>query len=199
MLSDLLVEAGAHLEIAGAALAIATAVGVPLALLTAKTRFVRAATLGGVGIARGLPTIAVLALLLPWLGVGRLPAVLALALLALPPIAISVDAGMRSLTPAQREVADALGLAARTRFLRVEVPATAPLALAGVRTAGVECIASATLATFIGGGGLGDGIVRGLQTGNETLLLATAATVAALAFAVDALLSLLVRSAEART
>ena len=199
MLSDLLVEAGAHLEIAGAALAIATAVGVPLALLTAKTRFVRAATLGGVGIARGLPTIAVLALLLPWLGVGRLPAVLALALLALPPIAISVDAGMRSLTPAQREVADALGLAARTRFLRVEVPATAPLALAGLRTAGVECIASATLATFIGGGGLGDGIVRGLQTGNETLLLATAATVAALAFAVDALISLLVRSAEART
>ena len=199
MLSDLLVEAGAHLEIAGAALAIATLVGVPLALLTAKTRFVRAATLGGVGIARGLPTIAVLALLLPWLGVGRLPAVLALALLALPPIAISVDAGMRSLSPAQREVADALGLAARTRFLRVEVPATAPLALAGLRTAGVECIASATLATFIGGGGLGDGIVRGLQTGNETLLLATAATVAALAFAVDALLSLLVRSAEART
>ena len=199
MLSDLLVEAGTHLEIAGAALAIATLVGVPLALLTAKTRFVRAATLGGVGIARSLPTIAVLALLLPWLGVGRLPAVLALALLALPPIAISVDAGMRALTPAQREVADALGLAARTRFLRVEVPATAPLALAGLRTAGVECIASATLATFIGGGGLGDGIVRGLQTGNETLLLATAATVAALAFAVDALLSLLVRSAEART
>ncbi len=199
MLSDLLVEAGAHLEIAGAALAIATAVGVPLALLTAKTRFARAATLGGVGIARSLPTIAVLALLLPWLGVGRLPAVLALALLALPPIAISVDAGMRSLSPAQREVADALGLAARTRFLRVEVPATAPLALAGLRTAGVECIASATLATFIGGGGLGDGIVRGLQTGNEALLLAAAATVAALAFAVDALLSLLVRSAEART
>ncbi len=199
MLSDLLVEAGAHLEIAGAALAIATAVGVPLALLTAKTRFARAATLGGVGIARSLPTIAVLALLLPWLGVGRLPAVLALALLALPPIAISVDAGMRSLSPAQREVADALGLAARTRFLRVEVPATAPFALAGLRTAGVECIASATLATFIGGGGLGDGIVRGLQTGNEALLLAAAATVAALAFAVDALLSLLVRSAEART
>lgn len=199
MLSDLLVEAGAHLEIAGAALAIATAVGVPLALLTAKTRFVRAATLGGVGIARSLPTIAVLALLLPWLGVGRLPAVLALAMLALPPIAISVDAGLRSLTPAQREVADALGLAARTRFLRVEVPATAPLALAGLRTAGVECVASATLATFIGGGGLGDGIVRGLQTGDETLLLATAATVAALAFAVDALLSLLVRSVEART
>ncbi len=199
MLSDLLVEAGAHLEIAGAALAIATAVGVPLALLTAKTRFVRAATLGGVGIARSLPTIAVLALLLPWLGVGRLPAVLALAMLALPPIAISVDAGLRSLTPAQREVADALGLAARTRFLRVEVPATAPLALAGLRTAGVECVASATLATFIGGGGLGDGIVRGLQTGDETLLLATAATVAALAFAVDALLSLVVRSVEART
>uniref|UniRef100_E6Q329 Glycine betaine/carnitine/choline/choline sulfate ABC transporter (Permease) n=1 Tax=mine drainage metagenome TaxID=410659 RepID=E6Q329_9ZZZZ len=199
MLSDLLAEAGTHLEIAGAALAIATAVGVPLALLTAKTRFVRAATLGGVGIARSLPTIAVLALLLPWLGVGRLPAILALALLALPPIAISVDAGMRSLSTAQSEVADALGLGARTRFLRVELPATTPLALAGLRTAGVECIASATLATFIGGGGLGDGIVRGLQTGNETLLLLTAGTVAALAFAVDALLSLLVRSAEAGT
>jgi len=198
MLSDLLAEAGTHLEIAGAALAIATAVGMPLALLTAKTRFVRAATLGGVGIARSLPTIAVLALLLPWLGVGRLPAILALALLALPPIAISVDAGMRSLSAAQRDVADALGLGARTRFLRVEFPATTPLALAGLRTAGVECIASATLATFIGGGGLGDGIVRGLQTGNQTLLLVTAATVAALAFAVDALLSLLARSAEMR-
>ena len=197
MLTDLLAETGTHLEIAGAALAIAVVVGVPLALLTAKTRFVRTATLGGVGIARSLPTIAVLALLLPWLGVGRLPAIVALALLALPPIAISVDAGMRSLPAAQRELADALGLGARTRFLRIEIPATAPLALAGLRTAGVECIASATLATFIGGGGLGDGIVRGLQTGNETLLLLTAATVATLAISVDALLSLALRSVEA--
>ncbi|HUY11545.1 MAG TPA: ABC transporter permease subunit [Candidatus Dormibacteraeota bacterium] len=196
MLSNLLHETVTHLVLAGSALLLAVLLGAPIAIATAKTRLVRSLTLGGVGVARSLPTIAILALLLPWLGVGRIPAIVALALLALPPIVVSIDAGLRALPAAASEIADSLGIAPRTRFLRLEIPVAVPFALAGIRTASVECIASATLATFVGGGGLGDSIVRGLQTGNDTLLVAASALVAALAFGGDALLGLALRATE---
>jgi osmoprotectant transport system permease protein len=82
-------------------------------------------------------------------------------------------------------------------FARVVIPLALPVAFAGVRTAATETIASATLATFIGGGGLGDDIVRGLQTGDTTALLGGALTVAALALAVELLLGRVGRRIEA--
>jgi len=128
-------------------------------------------------------------LLLPIVGVGAAPALIALGLLAVAPIVINVDLALRGVPDAVLDAATGLGMSARERFWRVSVPLALPLALAGVRTASVEVIASATLATFIGGGGLGDDIVRALQTNDTQLLLAACAVVAAMAFAAEFLLA----------
>jgi osmoprotectant transport system permease protein len=132
-------------------------------------------------------------LLLPWLGVGTTPAIVALALLAIPPIVISVDLGIRGVSPAALDAAAGMGMTSMQCFGRVVVPLAMPVSFVGLRTATTETIASATLATFIGAGGLGDEIVRGLQTDDAGLLFIGAALVAALALGADLLLSALSR------
>jgi osmoprotectant transport system permease protein len=197
MWTDLAVHAGQHVALAAAALAIALAAGVPLGIAAATSAPLRNPALMLAGIGRTLPSLAVLTLLLPFMGVGAAPAVVALALLATPPIVIAVDVGIRGVPPPVLDAAAGVGMTPVEAFARVVVPLALPVAFAGVRTAATETIASATLATFIGGGGLGDDIVRGLQTGDTTALLGGALTVAALALAVELLLGRVGRRIEA--
>jgi osmoprotectant transport system permease protein len=151
------------------------------------------------GVGRTLPSIAVLMLLLPLLGVGPVPAIAALALLAIPPIAINVDLAIRGVPAAALDAADGMGMTAAQRFARVVVPLALPVSFAGVRTAATETIASATLATFIGAGGLGDEIVRGLQTNDPRILFAGALAVALLALCTELVLSGAGRLLEVRS
>lgn len=185
MWAALTTDAGRHVALACAALTCAALVGIPLGLLAGTSPAWRAPILAGAAFGRTLPSIALLALLIPFLGVGVVPAVIALALLALPPIVINVDLGIRSVPRDALDAALGLGMNARERFTLVTIPSALPIALAGMRTATVEVIGSATLATFIGAGGLGDDIVRGLQTGDDTLLLIASIVVAALAFGAE--------------
>ncbi len=141
--------------------------------------------LGVAALGRTIPSIALLMLLLPILGVGVAPAIVALVLLALPPIVVNVDLALRGVSPAAVDAAKGLGMTEWQRFWRVSVPLAMPVALSGVRTASVEVIGSASLATFIGAGGLGDDIVRALQTSDSMLLFASTATVALIAFAAE--------------
>ena len=187
-----------HVALCALALSTALAIGVPFGIAAATVSLARGPVLALAGVGRTLPSIAVLTLLLPWLGVGTLPAVVALALLAIPPIVVNVDLGIRSVPDAVLDAATGLGMTPRERFWRVTVPLALPIAVSGLRTATVEIVASATLATFIGAGGLGDDIVRALQTDNTSLLLAAAASVAALAFAAEFVLSRLGALTEAR-
>jgi osmoprotectant transport system permease protein len=198
MMHDLAAHAMQHLILAGTALAAALLLGAPMGALCARSGLLRGPLLAAAGIGRTIPSLAVLALMLPLLGVGVPPAIVALALLAIPPILVNVDLGIRAVPAAALDAATGLGMTARQRFARVVAPLALPVALSGVRTAATETIASATLATFIGAGGLGDDIVRGLQTGNDPLLFAAAATVAMLALAVEAGLGTLVSAMEAR-
>jgi osmoprotectant transport system permease protein len=179
-----------HLVLAFSALALALSVGIPLGILAAESAALRNAVLATAGIGRTLPSLAVLMLLLPWLGVGATPAIVALALLAVPPIVISVDLGIRGVPPPTLDAAAGMGMTPTQRFARVVVPFALPISVTGLRTAATETIASATLATFIGAGGLGDEIVRGLQTDDPALLFTAAAVVAALALGADVALSL---------
>ncbi len=188
-----------HLALAVSALALALSVGVPLGALAAESAALRSAVLATAGIGRTLPSLAVLMLLLPWLGVGARPAVVALALLAIPPLVISVDLAIRGVPLAALDAATGMGMTASQRFARVVVPFALPITFTGLRTATTETIASATLATFVGAGGLGDEIVRGLQTDDPGLLFAAAAVVAALALAADLALSVAVRLLAVRT
>ncbi len=197
MWPDLLAHTLQHVKLALAALAVAAALGLPLGVLAATQPRVRGLLLSLTGVGRTLPSIAVLMLLLPVLGVGTAPAVAALALLAIPPIAINADVAIRGVPLAVLEAAGGLGMTATQRFARVVAPLAAPVAFAGIRTAATETIASATLATFVGAGGLGDDIVRGLQTGNPAPLYAGAVTVALLALAVELLGARIGRALEA--
>jgi osmoprotectant transport system permease protein len=143
---DFLLHVRDHLILAGSALAAALAIAVPAGAAFARTRGPRDAWLAAIGTARVVPSLAVLALMLPLIGIGFAPAFVALTLLAIPPIAINVDAGLRSVSPALREAARGLGMSERQIRNRVDWPLAMPVAFAGIRTATVEVIASASAA-----------------------------------------------------
>lgn len=188
MSADFIAHLGTHVALAGSALLIAAAIGIPLAGAAADhplPRGVLAALAGGF---RVVPSLAILTLALPLLGLGFRPALLALVVLALPPVVVNTDAGLRSVPRATLEAARGTGMTERQIGVRVRWPLALPVVAVGVRTAAVEVIASATLAAFIGGGGLGDYIVGGLQTSNAGELVLGAASVALLALAADAAL-----------
>jgi len=182
---SILGHAARHAELALGALALACLIGAPLGTWAASSRGARAPIVAVAALGRTIPSIALLMLLLPVFGIGSLPAVVALTALAVAPIVINVDLGLRGVPASAIDAATGLGMNARDRFWRVRAPLALPLVIAGVRTAGVEVVASATLATFIGAGGLGDDIVRALQTNDTTLLVAACAVVAAMAFAFE--------------
>lgn len=184
---------GTHIGLSLSALAAAVIVGVPVAGFAAGRPLARALTLFGAGALRVVPSIAVLTLTLPYLGLGFRPALLALVALGLPPIVINTELGLRAAAPAAIDAARGMGMTARQVRRRVEWPLAIPLVFAGFRTAAVEVVASATLASFIGGGGLGDFIVDGLATDDVGELLLGACSVALLALAVDAALGTLAR------
>lgn len=173
-----------HVGLSLTALGVACAICIPLGIWT--SRHPAGSTVIGVMTAlRSVPSLAVLALMLPVLGLGPKPALVALTLLAIPPILINTDVGYRSVDRAAIEAAVGMGMLPAQVLRRVETPLAAPVMLAGVRTAAVEVIASATLAAFIGGGGLGDLIIAGLQNDDVGELLAGALCVALLALVAE--------------
>ena len=196
---DLALHVRDHLTLSFAAIVIAIALGVPFGGIIARARRSRDVALATVNVARVLPSLAVLALAQPFLGIGFRPALLALVFLAIPPIAINTDVALRGVPAATIEAARGIGMTERQVRARVAWPLAIPIVFAGVRTAAVEVIASATLAAFIGGGGLGEYILNGLAGGDNGQLFEGATSVAVLALAAQAILSLVERRLAART
>jgi osmoprotectant transport system permease protein len=182
-----------HLQLSFAALAIAIILCVPLGILTSRFGTTARLIINAIGIARVIPSVAVLIVLLPILGVGFTPSLVALAFLAFPPVLINTDAGMRGVDAATREAARGMGMNWFQSLWQVEIPLALPVIVGGIRTATVEVIASATLAAFIGGGGLGDFITQGLSGSDNRVLLVGAVPVALLAILAEILLATLQR------
>jgi osmoprotectant transport system permease protein len=182
-----------HLQIAGIALVIGLIVCVPLGVLTSRSRLAATTIINGFNAIRVVPSIAILFMMLPLTGLSSLSAVIALTILALPPILINTDAAFRAIDPAVREAATGMGMSAAQTLRRVEFPLALPVLIAGVRIAAVEVIASATLAAFVGGGGLGDFIVLGFALNNPSRLLVGAIPVALLALLAEVGMGLLGR------
>ena len=185
---DLLIHVRDHLLLAGAALAAPLALAVRIGAALARAGLARSAWLSAIGTARVIPSLAVLALMLPLIGIGFAPAFVALTLLAIPPIAINTDLGLRGVPVAMREAARGLGMSERQIRMRVDWPLALPVVFSGVRIATVEVIASASLAGFIGGGGLGEYIINALAANQMGQLLEGAGSVAVLALLADAIL-----------
>ncbi|HYP40531.1 MAG TPA: ABC transporter permease [Chloroflexia bacterium] len=187
--SDFLRAVGVHLQLSGLALLVAVLVGVPLGIWISKYDVVARLVINVVGIVRVVPSIAVLFLLLPSQGIGFRPAAIALTLLAIPPLLINTAAGLRGVDPAISEAGRGMGMSYWRLLGKVQLPLALPVILAGLRIAAVEVIASAALATLIGGGGLGDFIAAGLTLSRNEILLVGAIPIALIALAAEITLS----------
>lgn len=184
---------GRHLWLVALALGAAAIAAIPLGLLLERARRVAGPALGGLGILQTIPSIALLAFMVPLLGIGVVPALVALWLYALYPIARGTYTGVRDADPAAVEAAEALGMTPAQRLIQVRLPLAAPVIMAGVRTAAVITVGAATLAAFIGAGGLGEPIVTGLGLADTRMVLSGALPAAALAVLVDGALALVER------
>lgn len=182
-----------HLWLVAIGMIVAVLVAIPLGLALERARRAEGATFALLGILQTIPSIALLAFLVPLVGVGVVPALIALWLYALYPIARGTYTGVRDADPAAVEAAEALGMTPTQRLLRVRLPLAAPVIMAGVRTAAVITVGAATLAAFIGAGGLGEPIVTGLALANANMILSGALPAAALALLVDGVLLLIER------
>jgi osmoprotectant transport system permease protein len=182
----ILTRLGEHLTLVGISLGLSLLVAVPLGVLAARRRRVGQAVLAVVGVVQTIPSLALLVLMIPLLGIGTRPAIAALFLYGLLPIVRNTHAGLVGIAPDLRESADALGLPPLFRLLRVELPLAAPSILAGVKTSAVIAVGTATLGALVGAGGFGQPILTGIRLADTGLLLEGALPSAALALGVEA-------------
>ncbi len=193
LLNQLWRNTARHLELTLVALGLAVVFGVGLAVLLHRHGASADGFLHFTGLVQTIPSIALLALLIPLFGVGRTPAVIALFLYALLPIGRSTITGLRAIPPAWRQVAAAMAMTRAQELRYVLLPLAMPHVLAGIRTAAVISIGTATLAAFIGAGGLGDPIVTGLALNDASLILQGAVPAACLAILTELLFEWLER------
>src|ERR671916_1210613 len=183
-----------HIVLSVTALLIAIAIALPVALMIRNTRVGAAIAINIGNIGRAVPSLAILALALPLFGIGFGSALVALTALAIPPILINASTGLREVDKGVIDAARGMGLSGGQILARIQLPIAAPVIFAGIRTSAVQTVASATLATFIGGGGLGDLIVEGFQRRGPEILLAGAFSVALLAITTEIGFGLLERA-----
>lgn len=187
-----------HLALSGAGLALGVLIAVPLGLALERRRRLAEPVIRAVGITQTIPSLALLAFAIPLLGVGRLPAIAALWVYAIFPILRNTYTGVRDADPRAVEAATALGMTPRQVLGRVRLPLAAPVVMAGIRTAAVLTVGTATLAAFIGAGGLGEPIVTGLQLADTRRILSGAIPAALLAILVDLVLATVERLVRPR-
>ncbi len=185
-----------HLRLVAVALGISLIVCVPLGMWTARSRWAADTVINFFNALRVVPSLAVLFLAIPYFGLSFTSAAIALTLLALPPILINTDAAYRTIDGAIREAARGMGMTAQQILWRVETPLALPVIVTGLRTATTEVIASATLAAFIGSGGLGLYVVRGFALFDISILLVGAIPVALLTLVAELALGTLHRVLE---
>jgi osmoprotectant transport system permease protein len=181
-----------HVGLVFAALAASCAIGIPLGLLAARRRSTAPFVFGVTGVIQTIPSLALLAFLIPLTGrIGVVPAFIALTLYALLPIVRNTQVGLAQIPRGMIEAAKSLGLRPATIMREIELPLAMPTLLAGIKTSAVVNVGTATIAAFIGAGGFGERIVTGLALNDQTMLLAGAIPVAVLALAIQGAFELL--------
>ena len=182
-----------HLEITFISLLAAIMIAVPLGILIYLFSAISKPVLYIAGLLQTIPSIALLAFMIPLFGIGLLPAIVALFLYGLLPILRNTAIGLFSVDPLLKKVATGMGLTAWQRLRYVEIPLAMPTIFAGIKTAAVINVGTATLAAFIGAGGLGEFIVTGLALNDTGLILKGAIPAALLAIIIEFLFELIER------
>lgn len=175
----------AHVGLVGAALGIALVLALPLGVLASRHAGLRGVLLGTASVLYSIPTLALFALLLPVLGLGFWPALVALVTYAVPVLLRALVTGLAGVPPAVLDAAAGMGLTRRQRLFQVELPLALPALLGGLRIAGVTLVSAATVGAYINAGGLGTLILTGLDQGHVEKVLVGAGLTAALALLLD--------------
>jgi osmoprotectant transport system permease protein len=193
-----------HIRLSVAPVVAALVIALPAGLYIGHARRFEFTTVSIANLGRALPSFAILALALPLsirfgLGLGFWPTFAALFLLSLPPILVNTYIGVKGVDPDVLEAARGMGLSGTQILKDIEVPLAAPLIVAGVRTAVVQSVATATLAALVGGGGLGDYIRLGFRANRDEVLIGGAILVALLALATELGMVLVQKAAQPKT
>jgi osmoprotectant transport system permease protein len=186
---------GEHLRLTAIALALALAIAVPLGLLVARVRWLQGPVLGVLGVIYTIPSLSLFVLLIPLVGLGTVPAIIALVAYAQLVLVRNIVVGLTGIDPAIVEAARGMGMNGWQRFTRVELPLALPLLLAGTRLATLSIIGIGTIAAFINAGGLGKLLFEGVSTGNRDKIVAGAVAVSVLAIGANLVLRFLERRA----
>jgi osmoprotectant transport system permease protein len=184
----------AYLQICAFSIVIAIVIGVGLGVAVSRSAVLAFAAVNISGFLRAIPVIAFLIAALPYLGVGFEPTVIALIILGIPPILLNTYTGIRGIDPAIIDAARGMGMTRMQIISRIQTPLVLPIIAAGIRTAAVQIVATATLAAIIGAGGYGEYIIDGVNRLDNTAILAGAIPVAILAILVEVLLGWLQRA-----
>jgi len=174
-----------HLALSVTALVAALALALPLAIVLVRWDRAAGPVIASVNVLRTIPSLALLAAALPLVGTGFLPSVIALTLYGLPAILINAHTALREVDPDVVEAGQGQGMTDRQVMRHIRIPLGLPVIFAGIRTAAVQIVSAATLAAFIGGGGLGELITAGMGTLNIAELMLGGLAVAALAMVTE--------------
>lgn len=196
---DLLEKVGEHFFIAMAALLAGVLVAVPIGILLTRTPRLAKITVSIVSVLQTIPSLALLAIMVPLFGVGKVPAIIALFIYSLLPILRNTFSGMDSVDKGVLDAAKGMGLKSAEIIRRVQLPLASPVIMAGIRLSGVYVVAWATLASYIGAGGLGDYIFTGLNNFNQDFIIWGTVPVTLLALLTDAILRSLEKKVRPRT
>jgi osmoprotectant transport system permease protein len=172
---------GQHIEISAIAAVITILIAIPLAVVLLDHRRGGEFVLQVASVIQTIPSLAILGLLIPFVGIGTVPAIIALVLYAIMPVFSNTYSGLTNIDPLLLEAADAMGVSKRYKLFRIQIPLAMPMILSGIRIGVVMIIGTATLAALIGGGGLGTYILLGIQSNNNDALLIGAVLAAILA------------------
>lgn len=173
--------AGEHIRLVLVALFLSILLGIPLGILATHSKLLAQISLVGSGLLQTIPSLALLCFLIPLLGIGDAPAYMALFLYGLLPIVRNTYTGISQIDPALSEAADLMGLTKMEKLFKVELPLASINIMAGIKTSAIINVGTATLAAFIGAGGLGSLIVTGLSLNNNKIILTGAIPAALLA------------------
>jgi len=192
--NDYLGHSIVYIQLCLASVALAMIIGVVLGVAVSGNPLLAFIAVNVSGLMRAIPVIAFLVAVLPYLGLGFLPALIALTVLGIPPILLNTYTGIRGIDPATIDAARGMGMTQQQIVSRIQAPLVLPIIAAGVRTSAVQVIATATLAAVIGAGGYGEYILSGLYQLDDIQILAGAIPVAILALIAEVLLSQLQRA-----
>ena len=184
----------AHVQVSILSLGIAVLIGVPAGFLCVRWKKAQKYITGLFSVLRVIPSLAILLLMVPIMGTGTAPAVVALVLLAVPPILMNTVAGLEGVLPFMLETAEGVGMNPTQVWTKVLFPLAMPMILTGIKTAAVEIVASATLASKIGAGGLGDIIFAGIGLFKTELLLIGGMSVALLSLLTGLIFAIIEKS-----